>query len=141
MDKPKDFKVKIYYEDTDAGGVVYHSNYFGFAERARTEWLHDNGIFHKDLQALPDPVGFALHSCSAVFKRPAKLEDELTIKTYIEEVTPATAVIRQEFFNQNGEQTTITHVKLVCLGNDLRPRRLPEIFLKAVEKEKAKEKK
>lgn len=134
------FKVKIYYEDTDAGGIVYHSNYFGFAERARTQWLHDNGIFHKDMQKLPDPVGFALRSCSAEFKKPAFLEDELSIKTKFIELKGATTTIRQEFYKEN-ELVTVVTVQLVCVGiKDLKPRRFPEIFIEAAKKELAKEK-
>ena len=140
MTKEKPFKVKIYYEDTDAGGLVYHSNYFRYAERARTEWLHDMGIFHKDLAKLPEPVGFALRECSATFLKPSVLEDELSVITKIKELKGATCTIIQEFYNK-GELATVVTVKLVCIGiNDMKPKRYPEIFVKAAQKEIEKNK-
>ena len=70
------FPVRVYYEDTDAGGIVYYANYLKFAERARTELLRIAGITHSDLMA-ESGVAFAVRHCAADFIKPARLDDPL----------------------------------------------------------------
>ena len=71
--------MRVYYEDTDAGGVVYHSNYLNFMERARTEWLRSLGF---EQTALKDELGIiiVIHSLNITFNSPARFNDVLTIK-------------------------------------------------------------
>ena len=71
---------RVYYEDTDAGGVVYHSQYLNFLERARTEWLRHLGFDHNNLRDEFKLV-FVVHSMQIQFKKPAKLDDLLTISS------------------------------------------------------------
>ena len=74
------WQVRVYYEDTDAGGVVYHSNYLNFMERARTEWLRALGFEQTDLRDNLQIV-IVIHSLQIAFKKPAKFNDLLTIKS------------------------------------------------------------
>ena len=74
------FPVRVYYEDTDAGGIVYHSNYLNFAERARTEMMRGFGLDHLRLKAEQNLL-FAVRSCEIDFRRPARLEDLLELRS------------------------------------------------------------
>ena len=74
--------VRVYYEDTDAGGVVYHSNYLNFMERARTEWLRALGFEQTDLRDNLQIV-IVIHSLQIAFKKPAKFNDLLTVKCHL----------------------------------------------------------
>src|SRR5690554_7485112 len=73
---------RVYYEDTDAGGIVYHANYLKFMERARTEWLRDLGFFQQSLRA--DDTLFVVRSLNIQYKAPAYLDDELLVSVVIE---------------------------------------------------------
>jgi acyl-CoA thioester hydrolase len=74
------FPVRVYYEDTDAGGVVYYANYLRFAERARTEMLRRHGIESSELMA-KEGIAFAVRHCEADYRRPARLDDRLEVRT------------------------------------------------------------
>ena len=76
------WQVRVYYEDTDAGGVVYHSNYLNFMERARTEWLRALGFEQTDLRDQLQ-VLIVIHSLQIAFKKPAKFNDLLTVKCHL----------------------------------------------------------
>ncbi|MDO4905973.1 MAG: YbgC/FadM family acyl-CoA thioesterase [Lautropia sp.] len=75
--------VRIYYEDTDAGGIVYYANYLKFFERSRSDWLRASGIDHQRLAALG--LGLVVRSCSIDYRHPAKLDDLLAVDTCIED--------------------------------------------------------
>lgn len=125
-----DHPIRIYFEDTDAGGIVYHANYLRFAERARTEALRTMGLPHSDMQAR--------HGCFLVVKRatveyerPARLDDEVTIRTRIRRVA-ATLLLEQEV-RRGEERLAVVEVTLVCVDQaTLMPRRLPEPWLGAL---------
>jgi acyl-CoA thioester hydrolase len=125
-----DHPIRIYFEDTDAGGIVYHANYLRFAERARTEALRAMGLPHSDMQAR--------HGCFLVVKRaaveyerPARLDDEVTIRTRIRRVA-ATLLLEQEV-RRGEERLAVVEVTLVCVDQaSLAPRRLPEPWLGAL---------
>ena len=87
------FFVRVYYEDTDAGGVVYHSNYLRFAERARTEFLREAGIDHIT-QMAENGLMFAVRRCEAEYVKPAQLDDALEIRTRCLEATGASFLAR-----------------------------------------------
>lgn len=89
-----DWPVRVYYEDTDAGGVVYHSQYLNFCERARTEWLRALGIEQPVLLA-QDKLVFVVHSLSANYLQPAKFDDALIIRSTIEQMSRASIAFNQ----------------------------------------------
>ena len=78
-------RVRIYYEDTDAGGIVYHANYLRYFERARTDWLRSLGIGQHELAA-NDGIGFVVRDCAMQYLRPARLDDELTVDVAVEQL-------------------------------------------------------
>lgn len=83
-------KFLMCYADTDAGGVVYHSRYIDLAERARMEMLHEMGIYCRELEKSEKPIGFMVHRLEIDYKRPAYLEDELTVETEVLKIGGAT---------------------------------------------------
>lgn len=94
-----DFPVRVYYEDTDAGGVVYHANYICFFERARTEFLRQAGFSQATL--LEENIAFVVKNISIDYKSPARLDDLLTIKTTIAEFKRASMVFKQQLWKEN----------------------------------------
>ncbi|MDX6751000.1 tol-pal system-associated acyl-CoA thioesterase [Geminicoccaceae bacterium 1502E] len=115
--------VRVYYEDTDAGGIVYYANYLKFAERARTELLRDRGLDHNGLMTAHGGM-FAVRRCSADYRAPARLDDLLEIVTSITDTAGARLEMLQEV-RRDGQVLVAVAVTLVFLGADLRPRRLP----------------
>jgi acyl-CoA thioester hydrolase len=122
---PADFiwNVRVYYEDTDAGGIVYYANYLKFFERARTEWLRALDVNQHTLLAEHDTL-FVVKSVSAEYHAPAKLDDELKLTVSIEKLGRASIVFLQEAWC--GQQLLNTaRVKVGCVDSALRPRALP----------------
>jgi acyl-CoA thioester hydrolase len=78
---PAEFKIRVYYEDTDAAGIVYYASYFRFLERARTELLRALG--HEQNELMREGVAFAVRAASADYLKPARLDDLLTVETHI----------------------------------------------------------
>lgn len=91
--------VKVYFEDTDAGGVVYHSNYLKYAERARTEILRSIGYNQKDL--LNENIVFVIVKASVSFIKPARLDDELLVETEITAIKKASLVFIHRIYLKN----------------------------------------
>ncbi len=89
-----EWPVRVYYEDTDAGGVVYHSQYLNYCERARTEWLRSLGIEQTQLIE-KDKVIFVVHSLSAQYKKPAKFDDALIVHSRITSMSRASVEFHQ----------------------------------------------
>lgn len=116
---------RVYYEDTDAGGVVYYANYLKYLERGRTEFLRALGFEQRQL-AGETGLAFAVRSLSAEYLKPARLDDELRIETTVEEVGRAQVTFAQSI--RRGEETLLTaHVRVACI--DLakgRPAPLPK---------------
>ncbi len=115
--------VRVYYEDTDAAGMVYHANYFRFAERGRTEMLRHFGFGQRRLRA-ESGIGFAVRRCNADYRAPARLDDALTVATWVAEIGAATLKLRQEI-RRDGDLLAVLDVVVACIGPDGRPRRLP----------------
>jgi acyl-CoA thioester hydrolase len=111
--------VRVYYEDTDAGGVVYHANYLRFMERARTEWLRHLG-FEQDALAAQGIV-FVVGSLDIAYRKPARFNEQLFVKTAINSMGKASMVFGQTIWRQdNGgsrELLTSSEVKVVCVDN------------------------
>jgi len=118
-----ELKLRVYYEDTDAGGVVYHARYIAFAERGRTEMLRDAGFEHAKLLH-EGGVAFAVVALSINYKAPAKLDDELVVKSWITRVGGASMEMQQEIFKDDRLLTDLK-VTLVCVDGSFKAVRLP----------------
>jgi acyl-CoA thioester hydrolase len=118
-----EWPIRVYYEDTDAGGIVYHANYLRFAERARTEWLRALGLDHPTLLARHG-CQFTVRRCRVDFRRPAGLDDALTVRTRLASLGGARIGLVQEVC-RDGRPLVTLEVELALIGTDLRPRRLP----------------
>lgn len=103
IDNGHEMEVRVYYEDTDFSGVVYHSNYLKYMERSRTEWLRHLKIFHTDLEK--DDSAFAIHRMSMKFGPPAKIDDLLTVRTTLQKLTGARSFLRQEVWRKEADGT------------------------------------
>jgi acyl-CoA thioester hydrolase len=119
------YQVRVYYEDTDAGGVVYHASYLRFAERARTEALRDLGISHAEL-AQRFSVMFMVRRIEVDYLRPARVDDLLSIDTEVLAVGGASAVLRQTVRRPTGDCAAL-RLRLACVRTDggNKPGRLP----------------
>ncbi len=119
--------VRVYYQDTDAGGIVYHANYLCFAERARTEALRAMGIPHAEM-VKDHGVMFVVRRINLDYQRPARLDDELTIETRIVEVGGASATLRQTF-RRDSDSLAVLDVWLGCARvPDGRAARMPKTW-------------
>ena len=125
-------KIRVYYEDTDCGGVVYHSNYLKYMERGRTELLRDAGI---DLAQYHNTgIVFAITEANLQFRASAKYDDLLTLKTTLTEVTSYRLTFHAEIFNQQGTLCCRGDVKMVGVYTKTGTvARIPEQALIAVE--------
>ena len=116
--------LRVYYEDTDAAGVVYYANYLKFAERARTEVLFAAGIDQIRLRDENDVV-FAVRACNADYRRPARLGDMIAVETLVEKIGGASMVLRQTIV-KDGVNLVVMQITLVCMHGDGRATRIPE---------------
>lgn len=120
-------KLRVYIEDTDAGGIVYYVNYLKFMERARTEFMRSLGfgkdyIFNHDLM-------FVVHDVAVRYHRPARLDDELQVKVRLREARGATMRLEQEVCLDNALLAS-AEVTIACVDRyGLKPRRLPRVML------------
>ncbi|HVY13498.1 MAG TPA: tol-pal system-associated acyl-CoA thioesterase, partial [Alphaproteobacteria bacterium] len=90
-----EWKLRVYFEDTDAGGVVYYANYLKFIERARTEMLREFGVPHADMMK-DAGAQFVVRRCAIDYVKPARLEDELTVRTALLECGAASLTLKQD---------------------------------------------
>ena len=119
------WNVRVYYEDTDAGGIVYYANYLKFFERARTEWLRAIGVDQHALLQEHDAM-FVVKNVAAEYHAPAKLDDVLKLTLSIEKLGRASLQFVQQAWN--GEQLLNTaRVKVGCVDSALRPRAVPDV--------------
>lgn len=117
------FPIRVYYEDTDAGGIVYHANYLRFAERARTELLRTHGYDHPTLNRMHG-MGFAVRRCSVDYIKPARLDDALEVRTTIAKAGAASIEMDQRIFRADEHIATVT-VQLACIDGKGAPKRMP----------------
>jgi acyl-CoA thioester hydrolase len=126
---------RVYWEDTDAGGVVYHGRYVGFLERARTEWLRALG-YGQERMRHEDGLVLAIRSMQLDFRRPARLDDLLDVGAELRECRKASAVFGQEI-RRGDEVLVVATVRAAALdAGTFRPRALPDAMyaeLKALE--------
>jgi len=118
-------RTRVYYEDTDAGGVVYHANYLRFAERGRTEYLRDLGISQSELSD-EEGVFFVVRRSVIDFRRPARLDDALEVATRIADTKGASFEVEQEI-RKAGTDGYLVRVDstIACLDRKGRPVRVP----------------
>ena len=119
---PSRFQVRVYYEDTDFSGHVYHAAYLKFFERARTEWLRERGFQHSELIATGSY--FVARRMSISFDRPAHIDDLLDIETRITSASGARIMLEQALARA-GTQLVSAEVEIVMLNASGRPTRLP----------------
>jgi acyl-CoA thioester hydrolase len=118
------YTFRVYYEDTDAGGVVYHANYLRYAERARTEALREAGIPHAEMVECFN-VMFMVHRAEIDYVRPAMLDDLLVVETETISVGGASVVLRQVVRGPSGICASL-RIKLACVAiGENRPARIP----------------
>lgn len=125
------FPVRVYYEDTDAGGIVYYVNYLKFAERARTEMLRLMGHEQFDLLAR-DGIGFTVRSCHADYLAPARLDDALEVRTTLIDIGGASMRLRQRIVRE-GTVLCDLRFRLAVMDRDGRPARMPRPIRDALE--------
>lgn len=112
--------VRVYYEDTDAGGIVYYANYLKFAERARTEFIRSLGVRQQDELEGEDKFGFAVKHCEIDYKMPAVLDDELVITVRVTDLKGASATMHQEI--RRGEDV-LAEIDITVVYLSLRQKR------------------
>ena len=121
------YPLTIYYEDTDAGGVVYHSNYLNFCERARTEWLRHLSIGRERLEK-EFGLMFVVRRASIDYRRPAKLDDRLWIETRLSGIGKVRMTLRQTVRRDDVTLATVD-VEVVAINMDFIPSALPRALL------------
>jgi acyl-CoA thioester hydrolase len=116
--------IRVYYEDTDFSGVVYHASYLRFMERGRTELIRDLGIDQRELFDGGQALSFAVRSMKIEFLKPALMDDQLTVETAPVEMKGASMTVLQRVL-RGGEELVTADVKVVCIGGG-KARRIPE---------------
>lgn len=123
--------IRVYWEDTDAGGVVYHARYLHFFERARTEWLRSTGVSQKDLQQTQDVV-LVVKDAYLDILRPARIDDALSATVIIGEQGRASFQVRQELW-RGSDCLSRAEVKIACLrSSTFKPCGLPDNIKQAL---------
>ena len=126
------FPVRVYFENTDAGGVVYHGEYLKFLERARTEWLRHLGFDHQTL-ARDHRAVFVVTSLSIEFARPARLDDTVAVSVRLESLGKVRCVFAQEI-RRDDEVLVSARVTVACVtGENFKPVEIPEGLRKKME--------
>ena len=116
-------KLKVYYEDTDAGGVVYYANYLKFLERARTEALVTLGFSNKKIKKDFGSL-IIVKSCNIEYKRPAHLEDELSIRYFVKSISK-TSFFMNQFISRGEDMIAEAKIHLVFVNSEGKPMRIP----------------
>lgn len=131
-----DWTVRVYYEDTDSGGVVYYANYLRFMERARTEWLRALG-FEQDALIRDAGVIFAVRSASVDYLRPARFNEQLTVCSTVHNSGRANVVFVQQILRaDDAELLTSGRIKIASLDAEtFRPKPMPKDLLEALSRD------
>ena len=115
--------LRVYWEDTDAAGIVYYANYLKFADRGRTELLRALGVGQRRMSE-DRGIAFAVRRCSCEYLRPARLDDALVVETSVARAAGAAIEMRQDI-SRDGELLARLDVTVACIGEGGRPVRLP----------------
>ncbi len=127
--------VRVYWEDTDAGGIVFYANYLKFFERSRTEWLRSLGI---EQQRLKESEGgmFIVSDTSVRYLRPARLDDELLVTSTLQELGRASITIGQQALLKSGQDSTLLCTGTIRIGwvsaSTLQPARIPASIINSL---------
>ncbi len=130
--------LRVYWEDTDAGGIVFYANYLKFFERSRTEWLRSLGI---EQQRLKDTEGgmFIVSETSVRYLRPARLDDELLVTSRLKELGRASITIEQQALLKSGQDSTLICAGTIRIGwvsaATLQPTRIPATILDSLKQQ------
>ena len=120
--------IRVYYEDTDAGGVVYHARYLAFYERARTEMLRHH--HYDQQQLLAQNIAFVVHKMTIDYKSPAKLDDLLEIQTTLIDARRVSLAFSQQIINQDEKVLSTAKVHIACVNpSTMRPIALPQSII------------
>jgi len=118
--------LKVYYEDTDAGGVVYYANYLKYLERARTEALTTIGLSNLEIKEKFGSL-IVVKSCNIEYKKPANLEDKLSIRSFVKSVTK-TSFFMNQFITRDEIPIVDAQVRLVFVNQNNKPVKIPDII-------------
>ena len=121
--------IKVYYEDTDAGGVVYYANYLKFLERARTEALSSIGLSNLKIK---DKFGalIIVKSCNIEYKKSSQLEDDLSVRSFVKSVSK-TSFFMNQFITRGEEKIVEAQVHLVFVNDKGKPIKVPEVIFES----------
>tara|TARA_B100001057_G_C22827200_1_gene941890 strand:- start:716 stop:1111 length:396 start_codon:yes stop_codon:yes gene_type:complete len=122
------YNLKVYYEDTDFGGIVYHANYLKYFERARSELIYSLGYSNKKLLDKFN-ILIAVKTCNLDFKKPAKFEDKITVFTKIKS-NSLTTITMSQIIKRKSDILCYAEIKLVSLNKLGKPAKLPKVFIK-----------
>ena len=126
------WNIRVYFEDTDSGGVVYHANYLKFMERARTEWLRSLGLSQTKLKK-EDKVMFVVRKINIQYKIAARFNDELVVHTDRLKTTDYSIILKQNIYRDT-EVITQGQVEIVCINSDIfKPVRIPKMTKQLME--------
>ncbi|MBA2711134.1 MAG: YbgC/FadM family acyl-CoA thioesterase [Tatlockia sp.] len=124
LSQPPYFDIRVYAENTDMMGIVYHSNFLNFFERARTEMIRESGL------SLSERAGydchFAISAAGLRFLYPARIDNLLKVTTNIAIKKTCSVLFDQSIHNQDNRLLCEAQIKVVCIDNQMKPRRLPE---------------
>ena len=127
-EQPFSWPIRVYYEDTDCGGVVYYANYLKFLERARTEWLRTLGFGQRELAAR-DGVVFVVRSLAIEYLKPSLIDDNLRVTVELAKVGASLMVVAQRVIFED-EVRVSAEVRLACVDRErFRPVRMPQAIL------------
>lgn len=128
------YSLRVFFEHTDAGGVVYHANYLNFCEQARTEWLRSFGISQQKLKE-ELKLGFVVIHADCQWRVAAKLDDLLIVQTQIEKITPVRIIFKQQIFREN-ILLFETLVEVACVefaeNNKIIPKKIPRDLVEKI---------
>lgn len=118
-------KFRVYYEDTDAGGIVYHANYLAFFERARTDFLRDLNINQSDL-VKNEEVIFVVRRCEIDYLSPARLDDLIEVSAEVTKISATSLIMHQEM-KKDDKLLAAMDVVIVCIDSkNFRPKQIPK---------------
>jgi acyl-CoA thioester hydrolase len=130
LNTSQNYSLRVYYEDTDAGGIVYYANYLKFFERARTEWLRELGINQANF--LEQNIGFVVRKVEMDNVASAKLDDLLNVNSTITALKRASLVFYQQITNQAQQVICTATVRIACVNfQNVKPMAIPESILGA----------
>lgn len=120
--------IRIYYEDTDFSGVVYHANYLRYFERGRSDFLRLAGVHHHEFAAMAEPMAFAVNKMEIEFRKPARIDDALVVESTFDAFRGPRLFVSQAL-KSGGELLVTAQVQVCCISLTGRPRKPPALLL------------